>query len=449
MSPSSLLLAALSVVLPLVLAVAPCQATTWDVPGDAPTIQAGIDLASVGDTVLVAPGTYTGDGNRDIDFHGKDVVLLSEAGPEATTIDAEGTTSITRRGFFIHSGETGAARIDGFTVTGGRCHDPLRAGGGIWCESSSPTVSNCVFTLNWAGDSEPIGPSKQASGMLGCGSGGAIFLWFSSAKFFDCTITANGATCGPGGGVWVLDSPDATFSECLISNNVAGGVLLLRSTGTFTNCTIAGNAAGGYAIEAAGGASAALERCVIWGNCGNLLASQGTGSIQVTCSVLDSTGNGGLENIVFNAGNVFANPLFCDADLCPDPWPPTHVDFRVGPQSPCLPANNPCGLLIGAREVCAATSVPTSPGTFVLSVFPNPSVSVTQMRYSLAEDAAARLTIFDVGGRRIHTFDLQGSAGSLSWDGRDAAGRGTPPGIYFLRLEAGDRIETQRFTRLR
>lgn len=39
-------------------------ARTWhirsDGTGDAATIQAGVDSAGVGDTVLVAPGTYTG-----------------------------------------------------------------------------------------------------------------------------------------------------------------------------------------------------------------------------------------------------------------------------------------------------------------------------------------------------------------------------------------------------
>ena len=45
-----------------VASAAPVGADTLHVPGDHPTIQAAMDAAQAGDTVLVADGVYTGPG---------------------------------------------------------------------------------------------------------------------------------------------------------------------------------------------------------------------------------------------------------------------------------------------------------------------------------------------------------------------------------------------------
>ena len=58
-----------------------------DGPADYSTIQAAIDDANDGDIILLADGTYTGNGNRDIDFHGKAITLRS-IDPNNSTIVA-------------------------------------------------------------------------------------------------------------------------------------------------------------------------------------------------------------------------------------------------------------------------------------------------------------------------------------------------------------------------
>lgn len=70
----------------LFLALSPTAfAITWNVPTDAPTIQAGIDSASAGDTVLVACGTYY---EHDIAMR-EGITLRSETGlPDCVVIDA-------------------------------------------------------------------------------------------------------------------------------------------------------------------------------------------------------------------------------------------------------------------------------------------------------------------------------------------------------------------------
>ena len=115
------------------------------VPEDQPTIQAGIDVANDGSTVLVADGIYKGRGNVNIDFKGKAIKIKSVNGPESTIIDCENVENT--RGFIFQSSETPSSILDGFTIKNGK-HG---FGGGINCHrSSSPTIANNIITGNLA-----------------------------------------------------------------------------------------------------------------------------------------------------------------------------------------------------------------------------------------------------------------------------------------------------------
>ncbi len=104
------------------------------------------------------------------------------------------------------------------------------------------------------------------------------------------------------------------------------------------------------------------------------------------------------------------------------------------------------GLLFWRRAGGTATeSGSTSPaGRLRLDVRPNPSSGPSHFVASAAVTGEA--TVFDVRGREVRRVRFAGT--DAEWDGRDAAGRSVPPGVYVVRLRAGRREATARFTRV-
>ena len=153
---------AIILVLPL-----PILADTINVPVDYPTIQMGIDAAMSGDTVLVAPGTYV----ENIHFNGIPITLMSSDGPEVTCIDGNKSGSVV----IFNSNEMLDTILKGFCITNGSGTyiDPFYWGGGIYCDDSSPLISNCIIDNN--------------SGS----AGGGIGLSGSSAWIYECIIENN------------------------------------------------------------------------------------------------------------------------------------------------------------------------------------------------------------------------------------------------------------------
>lgn len=198
------------------------------VPDDYSTIQAAIDGASSGATIVVRNGTY----RESIDFHGKTVTVRSEQGPSAAIIRG----SVTFRG-------TGTAPVlDGFTVTslGDRDHwsdgrwcinnwegCTSTEGVGVYCESGNPMVRNCIIT----------GHEGFCVGGVYCGPN-------TSPTFTNCIIRYNHG--GHTGGVACFKA-SPTFINCIINRNAGCVVGAIRATNssrlTLVNCTMADNAA--------------------------------------------------------------------------------------------------------------------------------------------------------------------------------------------------------------
>ena len=382
------LILSLSIII-LTVAVSPVQSATIHVPADEPTIQAGINATVAGDTVLVADGTYIGDGNRDIDFGGKGVVLKSENGPEVTIIDCQGTEANPHRGFYFHSGEDSSAVVDGFTIQGGYGlpDDPSGSsvGGGIKCDSaSSPLIIHNIISGNSAGgfggggivcwNSNPTISNNTISENAAFFGGGGIVCWNSNPTISNNNISGNSARVG--GGIYCFFSSNATISNNAITENAAsfggGAISCGNSDPTISNNNISGNSAtsrgGGFhffnnsnpfiinctisrnTTSGSGsgvsldGSSASFENCIIAFNEGLDAISCIRGSNPVlNCS--DVYGNIGGDWVGCIAGqegingNFSLDPLFCDTVL---------DNYHLSNFSPCMPQYSPCGELVGA-----------------------------------------------------------------------------------------------------
>ncbi len=236
-----------------------------DGSADYTTIQAAIDASVDGDTVLVAPSTYTGHGNRDIDFNRKAITVRSENGPRTCIIKCEASRNDCHRGFYFHSGEDANAVVQGFTVTGGYTSDSYAElhpyGGGIYCNNASPRIADCIVTGNVA----PWG-------------GGGIAMIDSNSVMIGCVVSNNvtnstGMGLGYGGGGSICNGHPRLLN-CLITGNVSsnggGGIRCDRSNVTLSNCTICDNRTNGLGgaitCTAGQGNKVIFNDSILWGN---------------------------------------------------------------------------------------------------------------------------------------------------------------------------------------
>jgi predicted outer membrane repeat protein len=261
-------------------------ATTINVPADYPTIQAGIDAAVNGDTVLVAAGIYEGG----IVISNKAISLIGES-REGTKINQP----ISSPQISIVDCQAGTTRVENFIIKQGSSNN----GGGIYSSESIVEIDSVDFSYNsssnngaainsiestvkvqnstfshntsdnlggaiyvdplttceiynssfdnnealWGGAIATVGGGKLL--VEGCnisfntasgnnpnpnenyptfGGGGGIYQeWSDSLEIYDSEITNNTAATGAGGGIAVYLSDDVTINNIVLSDNSSSG----------------------------------------------------------------------------------------------------------------------------------------------------------------------------------------------------------------------------------
>jgi hypothetical protein len=354
-------------------------ASTINVPANQPTIQAGINAAKNGDTVLVAPGTYF----ENINFMGKSINVKSSGGAKVTIIDGGHFTSVVT----FNTGEGLKSLLKGFTIQHGNASFD---GGGILISNASPTITGNVISNNVScegggirllssaaliqgntisnntlsnctggdGGGISVGGAAATGGpqIMGnvienntsSGDGGGLILNGAvSTTLKNNIIRGNMVTFGQGGGIWIVNYTNVVMVQNLIYNNTAmqgSGIYFSLPFGehnlVLVNNTIVGtsSSATGSAVYAAG----FYDLVQFYNNL--LIGASGTSALYCDNSYdqtpptltnndgysLSGTGiAGACSSQSGTNGNISADPLFVSATF-----------FRLTAASPAIDAGD-------------------------------------------------------------------------------------------------------------
>ncbi|MFH2002977.1 MAG: right-handed parallel beta-helix repeat-containing protein, partial [Planctomycetota bacterium] len=297
---------------------------TLSVPDQYSSIQAAINKASNGDIILVSPGTYA----ENIDFLGKNLEVISTAGPESTIIDG-GTPSDPNQGAVVTftNGEGPSCKLEGFTLTNGTGNmssGSLR-GAGVYCRESSPQLINLIVTNNHAS------------------FGGAMYIKYYASPFvYRCRIYGNSAT-QEGGAFRIYGSTPLIVSTTVSNNtaNMGGGIHAAKCTEwpRLYNSTVCDNTAtvngGGFFIRC--DAPVQIANCIIYGNHAQsgpqIYLSDSPDGLYPTISYSDvENGKNGvfyhaMSTIHWEEGMIASDPMFTLAE---------NGYYSLGAGSPCI-----------------------------------------------------------------------------------------------------------------
>ncbi len=393
--------------------------TTIQVPADAPTIQAGIDAAKNGDTVLVSPGTY----NENLDFKGKAITVTTGATSfaDATEVVVNGTTDGPVVNFATN--EPASAVLNGFTLQGGHSHSQTVAGG-IFISDASPTVTNNIVLNNLGcgiyivNNANPIiqgndvkGTSYSNDSNYQCNSqygaapegtgiaisrGGTVQLIGNTVEDNTQSEANAGSSPGYGAGISIYEGSEAFLQNNIIRNNVGDASPGLNSFIAPTKLVLIQNLIYG---NTDGGTVSPIQ-----------VQLEGASSAPYpSITELNNTigGTGGGESIIFQwVSSAIANNLFIDTvSVVNSSTQSDYAGLSCGPNTEFTNNNND----IFNEGVTVPTGCPS--GTGLLSVDPQ-FVNPTAFDFH-TERTSPVVAAGDINGPMIPPTDLYGKNRSV------------------------------------
>jgi len=305
-----------SVIIILTVFICPVSLSSavLNVPAEYTTIADAIDAAGPCDTVLLATGTYSGAGFRDLHLDGRCLHFLSADGPEQTVIQLDGDERFLT---ISDTTETGTCDVSacGLTVSGGHAAIEVGANGRV-------DVRQCRFMGIMYGVVDTIGVA--AGSIDSClFSGCAVGLWaFSGSSGNDWVVTRSTFVL-TGSGVSLYWVPGCVITDNVFAYGVYG--LVLQDS---DSCEVSNN----LFYRNQDGITDWLATEVVSLNCNNYYGNK------YNTSYFPPGDQIGIN------GNISADPMLCDTTL---------ESISVLPNSPLLAENNDCGVNIGnVHEGC-------------------------------------------------------------------------------------------------
>jgi hypothetical protein len=435
-----------------------------NIPADYPTIQLGIYAAGNGDTVLVHPGTY----EEGLWIFEKKITLASLF---LTTHDTSYISQTVIRGTWVSGCDN--VRLCGLTYTA------PNEGGGLWCDETSGLMDHLIITGNSYID-----------------FAGGVTIWNCSGDLRFTNVTfSNNTGGGVGGGVCCSNS-SPVFENCLFLNNNAsyGGAVFCYhgSSPIFRNVVFAGNnmESGGYGsvLYLGGLCFPSLIDCTITGNYTNpdwwgwwrdLIEGDDSSNATVVNSIswynnydmnhLDHS-TVSYSNVGGNqagTGNINEDPLFEGAGDHP---------CQITSGSPCIDAGTPdtTGLNLPLTDLIGNFRIWDGDGDGVeridmgayefdapvfvgirqpkiakpvsrMLIFPNPFKDHLTIEFHLQTPGMVSAALYNhLGQKQAVLFEKQLPAGAHVIPCNAGNQR---PGIYLLRLQAGEEVVVQKVIR--